>query len=156
MHTVETLLDAAIEKYGTSAELARQLGVHRSEVSEWKSGRRPVSPCSAGLMAAALNLDPEEARHLCAEATVACSRPEIQERLRRALFTVLSVGVALSAATPSDATTRGTQALRDATVDGLYIVAHSLLAFGLRPIARLRPLFSAISRGIAASDGARA
>ena len=127
MHTVETLIEAAIAKCGTSAELARQLGVHRSEITDWKNGRRPVSPCSAGLMADVLGLGQDEAQHLCAEATVNCSRPEIRERLRRAFFTMLAVGVALSAGgMTSDAQAQRTQARSAGTFDTLYIVAHWL------------------------------
>jgi transcriptional regulator with XRE-family HTH domain len=124
MHSVETLIADAIEKCGTSAELARRLGVHRSEITDWKNGRRPVSPCSAGLMADVLGLDANEARQLCAEATINCSRPEIRDRLRRALFTLLAVGVALSAPGHSDAQAQATPARSAGLVDSLYIVAH--------------------------------
>jgi hypothetical protein len=83
-----------------------------------------MSPCSVGLMAEVVGLSKEEAQHLCAEATINCSRPEIRERLRRAFFTMLAVGVALSAAGTSDANALPTQARSAGRFDTLYIVAH--------------------------------
>lgn len=95
MLTLVTLIDEAALVCGGQAALARRINVHRSELSEIRSGRRPLTPELVGLLADVLELSAEDARRLAAEAVV--QNPKNAGRagvLRRAFFVSLAVGAA--------------------------------------------------------------
>lgn len=98
MRTLQTLIDEAVRKCTTSAELARRIGVHRSEITELQSGRRQISPVTVGLLADVLELDGEEARRLAVLAIVAGAKGEKAGVLRRAFFVCWGTGVACGVA----------------------------------------------------------
>lgn len=104
MASVQTLIDLARVKCGTDAELARRVGVPRSHVAMWKSGVRPVSPETVATICDVLQLSGEECREWVAVAMVENPKnAKVADRLRRALFASLAVGVGLSAIGPNDA-----------------------------------------------------
>lgn len=106
MRTLQTLLDEAVNKCAGPADLARKIGVHRSEISEMTSGRRPVSPAMVGLLCDVLELDGLEAQRLAAEATIATAKPEKQGVLRRAFFACWAIGVACGVGMPTTSDAR--------------------------------------------------
>jgi len=124
MRTVETLIREAIDKAGGPAALARELGVHRSEITEYEKGRRKIGAACIAQMGSYAGIEPEELRRLTLEAVINSARPAWQERMRNALFTLLAVGVTLSAATTNDAKA---QTGARGPVDTIYIVAHWML-----------------------------
>lgn len=55
---VGELINRAVARTGTAANLADQLGVTFQEVSNWKNGRRTCPPDMRAAMAAMIGLDP--------------------------------------------------------------------------------------------------
>lgn len=51
MHSLQILLDNAAKKCGSDAELARRIDVSRSLISILRSGKQPITPEIAGLLA---------------------------------------------------------------------------------------------------------
>lgn len=107
MMTLETLIDEAAKKCGGQSALARHLGKSRSQVSEWKAGTEPVSPETIGLLCELLDIDPAESSRMALLAVVEHPKnADKRERLKRAFFASLGLGVALAlqTATPTEAT----------------------------------------------------
>lgn len=125
---MKILIDEAINLCGSGAELARRLGVERSEVSQWRLGHRPVSPMTVGLLCHLLNLRPEEAQRLAALAVVEAAPPDKASVLRRVFFASTQIGVAVCFALVTcwtgGAQAEGVKTTAD-VVNSLYIV-HSL------------------------------
>lgn len=92
MRSVHSLIDEASEKCGSDAKLARALSVAGHHPNEWRSGVRPVSPMTVGLLCDVLELDGEEARRLGALAIIATAKPEKRGVLRRSFFGLLDSG----------------------------------------------------------------
>lgn len=55
------LIDAAVKVCGSQAEVARQMGVPRVSITQWKNGTRPLSPEDAALLADLANMDARQA-----------------------------------------------------------------------------------------------
>lgn len=134
MRSVETLIREAITKAGGPAALARELSLHRSEVTEFEKGRRPLTPACVARLGAYVDLPCEEVRRLTLEAVIHGAKPAWQATMRAALFQLLALGVGLSAATPHDAQAKSAAPTR---VNFLYIVAHWLQGI-VGPCRRLR------------------
>lgn len=107
MKTAKLLIDAAVKVCGSQAEVARQLGAHPAQVTEWKTGTRPLSPEDAALLADLGNMD---ARQAVIDAVI---ERNANSRRGRLLFEILgkaqAAGVAavlvfFYAAQPSNAT----------------------------------------------------
>lgn len=110
MRTLETLLDEAVKKCTGAAELARRIGLHRSEISELKAGRRAFSPATVALLCDVLELEGTEAQRLAAEAVIAAAKGEKAGVLRRAFFGWPRLGAALFAVVGLAPTTRDAEA----------------------------------------------
>ena len=67
MDLVKTLIAKAAEKLGSQAALARELGVHRSQITNWKSG---TDKCQAADLAAIAYLAGFNAMNILAAATL--------------------------------------------------------------------------------------
>lgn len=61
MQYAESLIDKAIEKCGSAAELARKMGIDRAEVTKLRQGKRPLSPELAAELADIAGDDAREA-----------------------------------------------------------------------------------------------
>lgn len=61
MPFVELLIDNAIEKCGSAAELARRMGIDRAEITKLRQGKRPISPELAAELADIAGEDAREA-----------------------------------------------------------------------------------------------
>lgn len=106
MRTLETLIDEASDFCHGDRKLCEKTGLHPSQLSDMRAGRKPISPETVGLLCDVLELDGEEARRLLAMAVV--TNPKNKARalvLRRAFFVSWALGVAF-ATTPSDADSR--------------------------------------------------
>lgn len=51
MNVAKTLIDKASEKLGSQAELARKLGVHRAQITNWKNGNDKCQPADLAAIA---------------------------------------------------------------------------------------------------------
>lgn len=67
MKIAELLIDKAAAVCGSQAELARRMGVERSEITNLKSGRRPLSPELAAELA---DIAGEDARQAVIDAVI--------------------------------------------------------------------------------------
>lgn len=96
VRSVETLLVEAVEKAGSQAELARRIGVKPPEVTEWKKGKRPISPETIGLLCDVLELPGTEAQRLAALAIVGAEKNAGKRAtLRRAFFGLWVLGASV-------------------------------------------------------------
>ncbi len=138
MHSVESLIDDAVKICGSASELARRLGVHRQEVSEWRSGKRRISPETVAYLGDILKLNGAEVRELAAWAVVASAKtPERAGVLRRAFFAVLGTGAVST--TPQDGPTAETATSEQAasvSSQNLTVYIMSSLAGCIRRVAR--------------------
>ena len=57
---ITQLIDAAVRKAGSEYNLAKEMCINRSSISQWKSGHSKCSPEDAALMAEIAGLNPEE------------------------------------------------------------------------------------------------
>ncbi len=97
------LLDAAIQKTGSEYQLAKEIGVNRSQISNWKSGYSKCSPEDAALIAGIAGLNPEEwmARMAVAKHEGTAKGEKLKSVLKKAL---LATGGAIATSTASAAT----------------------------------------------------
>lgn len=80
---VKALIEAAAAKVGNDYRLAKELGVSRSLVSEWKAGKRP---CPIGQQAAMADIAGLDIGKVIAEAIIEQTRgTALGKRLARAL-----------------------------------------------------------------------
>jgi len=124
MATVQTLINLASAKCGTDAELGRRAGLSRSQIADFRSGKKAVSPETVALLCDVLDLSGDECREWVAVSIIENPKnASCAEKLRRALFACWVAGVGtLTTANDAQATTGGYMA----RVDSLYIVAHWL------------------------------
>lgn len=117
--TLKEAFELGSEKAGSDRALSAAMGVTYNDVHMWRTGKKPISPEAAALLADVLQLGGEEARALVAQAI--CENPknaQKAQRLRRALFACGVLGVVAS----PGAIDVGQP------VDHLYIVAAFVLA----------------------------
>lgn len=169
MQTLRTLIDKASEMCGGDKELALKLGVYRPDVSAWRSGRRPLSPETAAILADLAHMDPMQAM---ADAVIERNKgTRLGDTLREVLGKALAAGVAGAlvfsysgdSISAMDQMTKG-----DAAFTKLYIVLSQIrrqltaaglrwvriarrLTWGLAPYPTLRPS----GRSYSSLDGAR-
>lgn len=86
MRTVETLIDEACAKCGTDRRVCELVGLKPQQISSMRAGRIPISPQTVGLLCEVLELQPDEAQRLAAEAIVRNAKPERRATLMRAFF----------------------------------------------------------------------
>lgn len=101
MRSVQTLICEAIDVCGGQGELARRVGLHRPEISDLASGKRPISPAMVGLLCDVLNIEGAEAQRLAAEAIILTAKAEKRGVLRRAFFARSTTGAMLEATAAS-------------------------------------------------------
>jgi hypothetical protein len=119
MDSVLTLIAMARAKCHTDRELADRLDIKPSELHAMKTGRRPASPVHVGKLCDILELSGEEAREWLAVGVIEQAKdPGLAERLRRAFFALLVLGVGTSSLGPNDAAaqTGGTTNATSATL----------------------------------------
>lgn len=129
MESVIALIDRAVQLCGSQAALARALGVYPADISDWKKGKRPVTPETVALICDVLQLPGEEARTLAAWAVIENAKNSSKrEKLKRAFFGCWVAGVVALAQlmTPSDA--RASSNVKDyrsfISDSRIYIVVH--------------------------------
>lgn len=132
MRTLETLIDEAVNVCGSGAAVGRRIGASTQEVSDWRKGRRTISPITTGLICDVLNLRPDEAQRLVALAVIASAPPEKAGVLRRVFFVCTRAGGATCIALTTLWTGESTATVEKAdqqVVNTIYIVRIMLGAF---------------------------
>lgn len=91
MLLAETLIDKAVEKCGSSAELARRMGIDRAEITKLRKGTRPLSPELAAEIA---DIAGQDAREAAIAAVIERSKGTRKEgAMREILGKALAAGV---------------------------------------------------------------
>lgn len=103
MRTLQTLIDECARICDGQNALAERLGVSKGRVSDWRHGRRQVTPEVLAHLCEIAEVPGDEARELLAE--VECENPKhagSREVMRRAFFACLVAGAALGLAGSQD------------------------------------------------------
>ncbi len=106
MLTLETLIDEAAKVCGSDRALCSKTGLHPSELSDMRAGRKALSPERVGLLADVLQLSAEDARRLAVLAVIDRASPARRVTLRRAFFVSWLLGELFLAGSSYKATER--------------------------------------------------
>lgn len=117
----KTLMEKARAKGHSDAEIARQIGLTRSNLCDALAGRRTLSAEAAALLA---DLVGENAQEAAARQMVENAKEPKRSRLEKALFACWVAGVAALLAHPHDA---DAHSVKQSAVDSLYIVVGRVL-----------------------------
>lgn len=148
MLLAETLIDKAVERCGSAAELARRMGIDRAEITKLRKGTRPLSPELAAEIA---DIAGQDAREAAIAAVIERSKGTRKEgAMREILGKALVAGVAgmsLISYSADSISRTATTGKSETTFNSRYIIflafLHSILATAdasiRRKPQRLRP-----------------
>jgi len=142
----QTLIDRAIVKLGTSARVARAIGVSTPALANWRNGKSKLPPERAALLA---DVTGENALVAASRVMQENADAELATRLQKAFFVALATGAGATLLTFASAVfgpayARGADKTPEelthtsSGVDRLYIVAHRVTAWLARALSALR------------------